>query len=62
MIKKYQANPVPMYWVTDCFGVSSPAPYAALMNGAQELLLKTKSVAQVAKSIDSSLTTCRSSK
>ncbi len=61
MIKNYQANPVPMYWVTDCFGVSSPAPYAALMNGVQELLLKTKSVAQVAKSIDSSLTTCQSS-
>lgn len=62
MIKNYQANPVPMYWVTDCFGVSSPAPYAALMNGAQELLLKTKTVSQVARSIDSSLSTCRAKK
>lgn len=62
MITNYQANPVPMYWVTDCFGVSSPAPYAALMNGAQELLLKTKTVAQVAKSIDSSIKSCNSGK
>jgi raffinose/stachyose/melibiose transport system substrate-binding protein len=59
MINNYQANPVPMYWITDCFGVSSPAPYAALMNGTQELLLKTKTVDQVAKSIDASLASCR---
>lgn len=55
MIANYQANPVPMVWVTDYFGVSSPAPYAALMNGAQEILLGTKTPKQVGTSIDESI-------
>lgn len=55
MITNYQADPVPMIWVTDYFGVSSPAPYAALMNGTQEILLGTKTPADVGTSIDDSI-------
>ncbi|WP_158865913.1 extracellular solute-binding protein [Leifsonia sp. AG29] len=56
MITDYQAAPVPMIWVTDYFGVSSPAPYAALMNGAQGILLGTQSPTQVGAAIDQSIT------
>jgi raffinose/stachyose/melibiose transport system substrate-binding protein len=55
MVSNYEANPVPMIWVTDWFGVSSPAPYAALMNGTQELLLGTTTPIEVAATIDESI-------
>lgn len=51
MIVNYQANPVPMIWVTDYFGTSLPAPYAALMNGAQALVLNSATPDEVAADI-----------
>jgi raffinose/stachyose/melibiose transport system substrate-binding protein len=55
MVANYAANPVPMMWVTDYFGVSSPAPYAALMNASQKLLAgsttPTEAAAGIAQSV-----------
>ncbi|MDQ0726713.1 ABC transporter substrate-binding protein [Microbacterium sp. W4I20] len=55
IIEMYQANPVPMIWVTDYFGVTAPAPYAALMNGAQALLLGASDSAAVAADIQANV-------
>jgi raffinose/stachyose/melibiose transport system substrate-binding protein len=55
MVSSYQANPVPMIWVTDYFGVSSPAPYAALMNAAQGLLTGTTTPPAAAATIAQSV-------
>ncbi len=55
MLANYAANPVPMVWVTDYFGVSAPAPYAALMNAAQSLLADATTPAEAAASIQASV-------
>ena len=55
MLANYAANPVPMVWVTDYFGVSAPAPYAALMNAAQNLLADATTPEEAAASIQASV-------
>jgi raffinose/stachyose/melibiose transport system substrate-binding protein len=55
MLANYAANPVPMVWVTDYFGVSAPAPYAALMNAAQSLLADATTPEEAAASIQASV-------
>jgi raffinose/stachyose/melibiose transport system substrate-binding protein len=55
MVTNFTANPVPMMWVTDYFGVSSPAPYAALMNEAQKLLAGATTAQQAAAAIAQSV-------
>jgi raffinose/stachyose/melibiose transport system substrate-binding protein len=55
MSANYAANPVPMIWVTDYFGLASPAPYAALMNAAQNLLTSATTPAAAAASIAQSV-------
>ncbi len=54
MVTNYRADPVPMIWVTDYFGVASPAPYAALMNATQNLLLGATTPQEAAASIKQS--------
>lgn len=55
MLANYAANPVPMVWVTEYFGVSAPAPYAALMNAAQNLLADATTPEEAAASIQASV-------
>jgi raffinose/stachyose/melibiose transport system substrate-binding protein len=54
MIADHAANPVPMIWVTDYFGVQEPAPYAALMNALQNLLLGKTDPAAAAVAVQAS--------
>jgi raffinose/stachyose/melibiose transport system substrate-binding protein len=55
MVANLQANPVPMIWATDYFGVASPAPYAALMNGCQKLISGSTTPREAAASVAQSV-------
>jgi raffinose/stachyose/melibiose transport system substrate-binding protein len=53
MVRNYQANPVPVVWVTEYFGTSAPAPFTTLGVLASNLLVDATDPASAAAQLES---------
>jgi raffinose/stachyose/melibiose transport system substrate-binding protein len=53
MVENYQANPVPVMWVTELYGTTAPAPFATLSNLLSRLLVGSVTPEDAAKQLQS---------